>query len=265
MDLSDLISLPGIGTCTSVEKIFMTGYLDRTYQVHIRDSNKYSQCLLTPSQVDIMRYLPKADEKIFCHAPFIINLSARPVNAWNVKLMTEELTLCKFMGFSGVVVHVGKSLNLKEEEAFQNMVDNLIIIESSYITLTKENKTEGHKESCPILLETPAGQGTEICYQAEDFCRVVKKARIEMKNPDNLKICVDTCHVFAAGYDPYDYIEIMDKLLPDSIALVHFNGSAGKKGCRVDRHEFEKSEITVNTLKKVYDFCMAKGIPMIKE
>jgi deoxyribonuclease-4 len=82
------------------------------------------------------------------------------------------------------------------------------------------------------LLETPAGAGTELLTKIEDFINFVKKI-----NHPNFGICMDTCHVFASGYDPYNYLckLIENDLIP---ILIHFNDSKMELASRKDRHEF---------------------------
>ena len=80
------------------------------------------------------------------------------------------------------------------------------------------------------------------------------------------KICVDTCHVFASGYDPLIYLTNIQYNHPGSIALVHFNDSKGEKGCRKDRHAFPgDGHIGIDKMREIAEWCVEHKIPMIYE
>ena len=91
-----------------------------------------------------------------------------------------------------------------------------------------------------LLLETTAGQGTTLGYQFEQLAYLIKN--INKKN--RISICLDTCHIFAAGYDirdEYHYqntFEQFDKIIGlDNLKAFHLNDSKKELGSRVDRHE----------------------------
>ena len=96
-------------------------------------------------------------------------------------------------------------------------------------------------ESCLLLIETPAGQGQkksliegEILSDFNDMIEFYRS--IPEKQRSRLGICVDTCHVFAAGYNPIKYLQGMEAAIPGAIKFVHFNDSKGPRYCKVDRH-----------------------------
>ena len=94
--------------------------------------------------------------------------------------------------------------------------------------------------SVTILLETTAGQGTGLGYKFEELAYILEKTQY----PVRLGVCVDTCHIFAAGYDirtPESYATVFDEfdriIGIDSIRFFHLNDSKKELGSRVDRHE----------------------------
>jgi deoxyribonuclease-4 len=98
--------------------------------------------------------------------------------------------------------------------------------------------TPGHKTL--TLLETTAGQGTHLGYRFEQL-RAILDA---VEEPARIGFCVDTCHVFAAGYDirtPETYVATMSELDRtlglDRVKCFHFNDSKKDLGSRVDRHD----------------------------
>src|SRR5207248_6410291 len=97
-----------------------------------------------------------------------------------------------------------------------------------------------HRGRCQVLLETAAGQGSCLGSRFEELRRM----RDLSKSPDRIAICVDTCHVFAAGYDlatdkGYDatFAEFDRVLGIASVRAFHLNDSMKPLGARVDRHE----------------------------
>ena len=185
--------------------------------------------------------------KIFVHAPYIINLS-NPTEDWHVELMKKNLQIGVAMGAKGVVIHVGKSTKQKVEDA---MARQTSAIQKSMVAATPE---------CPLLLETPAGQGTELLTDMKQFIDYVES----FKDP-RVRMCMDTCHVFATGANPYDYLKAALGR-KDLLKLVHYNDSNGVCGSCVDRHALVGTgHIGIQVMTKVAEECEKNGIPMVIE
>ena len=153
------------------------------------------------------------------------------------------------MGCRGVVVHVGKSTTQDLAVALENMKTNV------------RRALDAATPECPILLETPAGQGTETLKTYEEFVGFVKEI-----NDPRLKICVDTCHVFACGHSPLEYIERMLKEDPGLLKLIHFNDSLGLCGSCVDRHAgIGLGKVGIEALAKIAEIGYKAGIPCVIE
>lgn len=189
--------------------------------------------------------------RIFVHSQYLINLSNTDnQEKWHEKLLMKNLDICKAFGGKGVVVHVGKSKKSDKVEAIETM--------RSAITRCLDSATE----DCPLLLETPAGQGTELLTDMKEFLDFV-----ESFNTPKLRVCIDTCHVFAAGHDPKVYIETA-LARPGLLKLVHYNDSLGKCGSCVDRHAPIHSGdglIGFPKMSEIATLCSAHHIPMIIE
>ena len=155
------------------------------------------------------------------------------------------------IGARGVVVHVGKSLSAPAAEAAASMRVNIAIAAAA---ATAE---------CPLLLETPAGQGTETLTGIEEFFATVSSLGADLAG-GTFGICVDTCHVYAAGHDPVEYVRrAIDSGL---LRLVHFNDSATICGSCVDRHAFiGRGHIGAAVLHEVAEECRAAHIDMVVE
>ena len=187
----------------------------------------------------------------YVHAAYIINLAMEPGSKddYGVSLLIKTLGYAVRIGFKGVVVHVGKSVKRAKPEAIENMRANLL-------------KAIPHAtKTCPILLETPAGQGTELLTEYDDFLEFVDSFKDE-----RLRVCIDTCHVYATGYCPYEYLKgATDDYLP-LVRLVHFNDSHGACNSCVDRHAFiGTGAIGLEVMTKVADLCKEHSIDMVVE
>jgi deoxyribonuclease-4 len=164
------------------------------------------------------------------------------------------LEYARIIGFKGVVVHVGKSVGKHPGESIMRMRDNILsVLESASV-------------DCPLLLETPAGQGTETLTGMEEFMDFV--ASIDDRR---FGICVDTCHTFACGHCPLDYIQRCVSASASASAssplrLVHFNDSKTECGSRKDRHEYiGMGHIGIAKMGDIAELCHSNGIPMVVE
>lgn len=189
--------------------------------------------------------------RMYVHSPYVINLCHEPGTKENygVVCLQKNLRYANAMGLKGVVVHVGKSTNMELPLALEYMRQNLVMA------------MEAATDACPILLETPAGQGSETLTAYDDFIAFVRSF-----NSSKLRICVDTCHVFATGQTPLEYIQKMTVADPTLLKLVHFNDSATPCGSCLDRHAFiGTGKIGYAALKEIADYCLERSIPMLVE
>lgn len=203
---------------------------------------------ITDSDAEKTRnFIRKSGKTVFAHSQYIINLCRS--NDWNTDLLDKNLQNASILGLSGVVVHVGKYVDMEPEDAKTSMRENL-------------GKCLGYSTSdCRILLETPAGQGTELLTEIKDFRDFINS----FPKDAGIGICIDTCHVFALGYDPFQYIRYIHKKCNHPIALVHYNDSLEPCGSNKDRHKIPYLGCIGKRLEKVAKFCLMNGIPMIHE
>jgi deoxyribonuclease IV len=142
--------------------------------------------------------------------------------------MVDELERAGALGIPALVVHLGAHGSEPEEAALERLVESV------------RRALERTEESgVALLLETTAGQGTCLGHRFEQIAYVLDR----VDRPDRLSVCLDTCHVFAAGYDLRTTaayaatIEEFDRLIGfKRVRLVHANDSVRELGSRVDRH-----------------------------
>lgn len=119
---------------------------------------------------------------------------------------------------------------------------------------------------CPLLLETPAGQRTELLSDTEEFFGFVET---HFSSCESLKVCVDTCHIFASGAAsaPSNFLgRALERLGRNKVALAHFNDSRCAWNSRKDRHAPPGDGfIAAAEMARVLKLCAQHGIPAIVE
>jgi len=210
---------------------------------------------ITRKDVDLTKsYIDTYHLSVFTHSIYLINLCRAPTvfKEKAFDCLKWELQAGLLLGFKGIVVHCGKSLKFPLEEALDNMYINLCSL-FKHVSPT-----------CPLLLETSSGQGTETLSTFDAFSTFYKRFTKEERKL--IKICVDTCHIFAAGHDPLNFIEKWEREHPRSLVLVHFNDSKEKCGEKKDRHAFPgEGWIGAEKMCLVEGWCRARDIPMVLE
>ncbi len=171
-----------------------------------------------------------APEHVVIHSSYLINI-ANPDREKRLKSLTALLDECvraEQLGLSLVNFHPGSGMGeVSEDEAIE------LIAEGCRAIL-------GRTTSAILVLESTAGQGAHVGYRFSHLGRIISSAGY----PDRLRICVDSCHVFAAGYDvrsPEGYARMMGELERDvgldRLAAIHLNDSKSGLGSRTDRHD----------------------------
>lgn len=165
------------------------------------------------------------------HDSYLINLASADDELWNksIEAMVIELERAAMLGIDNVVAHPGSHLGAGEEAGLARIAAALDIVFDRTAALS----------TC-IALETTAGQGTNLGAAFEHLQSLIEQCSFA----DRLTACMDTCHVFAAGYPlapKKQYMETMkhfDQCVGfDRLVAVHVNDSKKGLGSRVDRHE----------------------------
>lgn len=243
----NLMQKYNIGWHTKKDKLLYRSFEDlpdytRHYQLFLGSNISFRLSISDEELSKTLKAVNSLGVKMFVHSQYIINLC----NENSSDLLIRNLRYANSSGFKGVVVHVGKYTKRDQQKAINTMREN---IETALLYATEE---------CPILLETPAGQGTETLTECKEFVDFVKSFNSKL-----IRICVDTCHVFVCGSDPLDYIKNIDK---DLIKLIHFNDSKTVCGSCVDRHEMIGSGfIGKDKMQLIGKYCFDAGFPMLYE
>jgi|694.fasta_scaffold40160_6 deoxyribonuclease-4 len=209
--------------------------------LNITDNSKY----IKESHL-IKKYCKTNNFVIMVHSPYVFNI-AKPFLSGKKQLdikdtiVYNDIITANYIGAIGYVIHVGKSTTASIKDALLIMRNNIKNIIQEMINSKIKTK---------LLLETPAGQGTELLKDFNDFIDFYYSFTDTER--EYFKICIDTCHVWNAGYELHEIIS----LVPDKndIVCVHINNSKNEKGAKVDRHEFIfEGKINPNDLKCFVD------------
>jgi deoxyribonuclease-4 len=209
-------------------------------QVFTKSPQQWQARPLADADVDAFR---RAQEEsgipcVAAHDSYLINPAAADpaVLERSRAALGEELGRAARLGIPAVVMHLGAAGEAPEEEALERLIESV-----------RQSFERAAVEEAPwLLLETTAGQGTTLGYRFEQIAAVLQAidgARTHSRGYP-LGVCLDTCHVFAAGYELRDaagYEETMaafDRLIGrERLRLIHANDSLRERGSRVDRHQ----------------------------
>ena len=182
----------------------------------------------------VLKYCKENDIKLIIHSPYTINLAKDMKNGqrtldikecyW-INLLIEELKISDVINSIGVVVHVGKYTTQTYEEGIKNMKEGIKYI----IAYLKKNNIKSK-----FILETPAGQGTELLTDLNEFMKFYNSFSADEKK--HLGICLDTCHVYSAGYELEDAYNIIYAKNAKDVVVIHLNSSMKGLNSRVDKH-----------------------------
>lgn len=193
---------------------------------------------------------------LLAHAPYTMNLaSAREeVYEFACTVIREDVARMDKLGIENLVFHPGSHTGIGVEAGIENIVRGL-------------DQAVTGQENITILLETMSGKGTEIGDRLEHL----KMIRDGVKHPERIGVCLDTCHMFAAGYDIVNrldaVLEEFDRILGlDLLRAVHLNDSLMPFGSRKDRHaSFGEGEIGEEALMRIVRHPALKNLPFYLE
>lgn len=202
-------------------------------QIFTKNNNQWRARPLTDKDADQFREaIERTGVSMPCaHVSYLINLASPKPDLWQKSLdaFVVELQRAEALGLVGLVMHPGSYVDSSEERGIAGII--------KAIDRALE-ETDGFRVE--IWLETTAGQGTNLGWRFEHLQSILS----EVSDDRRLGICVDTCHIFAAGYPLQtsdEYRQTMaefDRVIGiDRIRAFHLNDSKRELGSRVDRHE----------------------------
>lgn len=233
-----------------------------TIQIFVKSSNQWKAKPLTDEEVQKFKDEQKRTgiEPVVAHDSYLINLGSPDPALLDKsrKAFLMEMERCEKLGIPYLVTHPGSHMGAGEEAGINKIAESI-----NWLL----ERTNGFVVK--IVLETTAGQGTNLGYRFEQIATLVEKS----SQPDELMVCYDTCHAFAAGYD-ISTLEAYEKTFSEfgriiglkKLAVIHLNDSKKGLGSRVDRHEhIGQGMLGRNAFRFIMEDRRFKTIPKILE
>jgi len=204
----------------------------QTMQVFVSNPRGWKQSDMLPADIDDFREGCREAglDPVFVHTIYLINVASPEETVWERSLhaLLMNMEAAARLGSAAVVTHLGSHGGAGEDEGIRRVVKAV-----------REALRRG-PAGVPLLLETTAGSGNSVGHRFEQLGAIVRA----FPGEERLGICLDTCHVFAAGYEVRTQkglratLRELDREVGlDRLRLVHANDSKGDLGSQVDRHE----------------------------
>ena len=197
---------------------------------------------------------------VFGHASYLINLATTNLqfHANSIRALAEELVRADQLELPFLVLHPGAHLGAGEQAGLEKIVNSI----DEVFRKIPNVKTK-------IALEITAGQGSYIGHRFEHLAHIIENVR----EPERLRVCLDTAHLFAAGYDISSesgvrkiFCEFDRVIGRDRLVAIHVNDSKTPCGSRVDRHEhIGKGRIGLDVFRFIMRSPRFRKIPKVLE
>ncbi len=190
---------------------------------------------------------------VFVHMPYLPNLASPDSNIYkkSVDALIKISKLCDELGIGYLITHLGSHKGNGKEKGIRNVINAI----STAIQAT---------EHVNILMEDQAGHANSVGADIDDIKDIYSGIRSK-----RVGICLDTCHLFAAGYDIRDHkvLDKMDRTLGFvNVKCLHLNDSLSGLGSFKDRHErIGSGAIGMDGFKDFFSYGKLRGIPIIME
>lgn len=193
---------------------------------------------------------------ILTHAPYTMNLASKTERTREIAhiILEDDLKKMELLPGNLYNLHPGSHVGQGVEEGTR------LIVEALDSVLWDGMNTK-------VLLETMAGKGTEIGRSFEELQNIISSS----KYGDNIYVCLDTCHIFEAGYDIVNdldgVLEEFDKVIGlEKLQAIHLNDSKNPLGARKDRHEkIGEGSLGIETFERIVNHPVLQNIPMYLE
>lgn len=209
---------------------------------------------------DMAAYVEFAKEHelvtILAHAPYTLNASAakEDLREFAFEVMKDDLYRLSFIPGSMYNFHPGSHVKQGAEVGIQLISDHL-------------NKVLEHNVNTTVLLETMAGKGSEVGRSFEEIQAIIEKT----ERKDMLGVCLDTCHVYDAGYDIVGNLDGVlkefDRVIGlDRLKAIHLNDSKNPFASHKDRHEkIGEGSIGLEAVKAIINHPLLRDLPFYLE
>ncbi|GBC70972.1 putative endonuclease 4 [Candidatus Calditenuaceae archaeon HR02] len=232
-----------------------------TFQIFTRNPRGWISKKLKDEEVEefVRRRREAGYEVVVAHMPYLPNVASPEALSWrrSVKSLAEELQRCEMLGLDYLVCHIGSHMGKGIERGIAQVARAV-------------NETISRVEAkCMILLENMAGQKNSVGSYFPQIRAILDK----VDDQKRVGVCLDTCHLYAAGYD-ISVKEGLEKTLSEfdesvglkALKVLHLNDSRGKLGSHLDRHEhIGRGYIGEEGFRVIVNHKSLRGLPMILE
>ena len=248
------------GVHTAVERAMSVNCT--ALQLFVKNSNQWKGKPLSDDDVSTYKKLMRESRirSVVVHDTYLINLCAvdRVILKKSRAALRDELHWSETIGANYLNFHPGSHMGAGENDGIKRIAESLNLV---------HEQTKGYKVRS--VLEATAGQGTSLGYRFEHLRAIIDL----VDERERMGVCIDTCHVFAAGYGiateaGYErtFNEFDDILGLDRLVAFHVNDSKRELGSRVDRHEhIGKGKIGKNGFRLLMNDPRFQNIPKILE
>ncbi len=209
---------------------------------------------------DVEEYKKIANENgievILAHAPYTINVCSadEKIRKFGIETMKDDIKRLEVVGNSMYNFHPGSHVGQGSEEGIK------LIMKALNEILTKEQKTT-------VLLETMAGKGSEVGRNFEEIKAIIDGAELKEK----IGVCLDTCHVYDAGYDIVNDLDGVlnkfDKIIGlERLKAIHLNDDKNPFESHKDRHEkIGEGSIGIEAFRRIINDERLENLPFYLE
>jgi deoxyribonuclease-4 len=234
----------------------------RTIQLFTKSPNRWKERSLEESEKERFLSLRKKLDinPVISHNSYLINIASPDRHLYDKSLeaLLCEMKRCEELEVEYLVMHPGAHKGSGEHRGIEKISEALNAV---------HQKTEGYRVK--IAVENTAGQGTALGYTLSHIGKIFEGVRQRSR----LAFCLDTCHIFAAGYDIRKaagykrlFEEINDSIGLENLKIIHMNDSGRECGSRIDRHEdIGRGEIGETPFRRIMNDERFLKVPKIIE
>lgn len=194
--------------------------------------------------------------KLLAHAPYTLNACSADerTRAFAKEMMADDLERMEYLPNNLYNFHPGSHVKQGTEVGINYIVEML-------------NEVIKEEQTTTVLLETMAGKGTEIGRSFEEIAEIISKVNLK----DHMGVCMDTCHVYDAGYDIVNdldgVLEEFDKVIGlDRLKAIHLNDSKNPYKSHKDRHEkIGEGHLGIEAITRIINHPKLRNIPFFLE
>jgi deoxyribonuclease-4 len=231
-------------------------------QVFTKNQRRWAEPDIPPEEIAAFKELQAETgiHPIISHDSYLTNLASPDDDLWHrsVASLIRELKRCEALGIPYMNMHPGSHTGSGEETGLRRVAQGLDTVHRA-------------TPNCRVmtLLETTAGQGSDLGYTFEHLRDVMEMAA----TPERMGICLDTCHVFAAGYELRSaegygatFAELEALIGLEHLRAFHLNGSQGGLRSRLDRHaQISEGELGLAPFRMLLNDPRFADRPMVLE